>query len=321
MDEFSLIENFFKSISSDRSKLVLTGIGDDAAVTEVPMGHELLVSTDTLVNNVHFLSDWPAEAIAYKAIASNVSDIAAMAGCPTWCSLALTLPSIDEKWLIAFSSGLNQALTEFNIDLIGGDMTRGPLTITITIHGIAPSGKSLKRNGAKVNDAIFVTGALGEGAYGVSQLGKFDYQSDVFTKLFYPKPRHAYAKLLQQYGSSAIDISDGLSSDLNHILKASGVGAVLFQEHLPLSSKLKKVIPKEQQSQYILNSGDEYELCFTVPETKKSEFIEIAHQKPLAVYEIGKITKDSSFVVKDIKKQITPILNQGFNHFKGKNHE
>lgn len=315
MDEFSIIDNFFKSIEKNRSGLVLTGIGDDAAVLNVPKGHELLVSTDTLVGSVHFLLDWPAEVIAYRALATNVSDIVAMAGTPTWCSLALTLPELNEVWLIRFSKGFANALEKFNIDLIGGDITRGPLTISITIHGIAPIGKAVKRSGAKVGDVIFTTGSLGEGAYAVSKLKSAPYHSKVFTKLFFPEPRCAYSPLLRLFANSAIDISDGLSSDLSHILKASGVGAILYEDNLPLSEVLKDKIPKLHQTEFILDSGDEYELCFTVPKNKKVDFLKKINDNDMCCYEIGEITESHSFLLKQSNHQMTPIKRNGFKHF------
>ncbi len=315
MDEFSIIDVFFKSVSSNRSGLVKTGIGDDAAITMLPNGYELLVSTDTLVEGVHFLPDWPVKAIAYRALATNVSDIAAMAGRPCWCSLALTLPELDKIWLEEFSAGFCDALKTFNMDLIGGDITRGPLTITITIHGIVPVDKAIKRSGAKVDDAIFVTGALGAGAYGVSQLGRLDYQSKVFDKLFFPAPKHHYADLLQTYATSAIDISDGLSADLSHILKASKVGAILYQDKLPVAEAVMDKVPDSEHTDLALNSGDEYELCFRVRGEKKVNFIAEVENKKLCCYEVGKVTQDIQLLLMNTNHQTKPIVNNSFTHF------
>ncbi len=315
MDEFSVIDAFFKSITTNRSGLVRQSIGDDAAIVALPNDHELLVSTDTLVEGVHFLSDWPAKVIAYKVLATNVSDIAAMAGKPAWCSLALTLPHLDETWLKAFSKGFADALQAFDIDLIGGDLTRGPLTITITIHGIAPTAKSIKRSGANPGDHIFVTGRLGEPSYALSQLGKAAYTEPFFNKLFYPDPKHRYAPLLQAFASSAIDISDGLAADLSHILKASQVGARLYECQLPLAESLKKRVAKDKQTELILNSGDEYELCFTVPADKRVECLKKMKQKGWCCIEIGTIVKTHELTLITNQNKKCPIEVKGFKHF------
>ena len=315
IDEFSIIDVFFKSIESNRSGLVRESIGDDAAILAVPNNHELLVSTDTLVEGVHFLADWPAKVIAYKALATNVSDIAAMAGKPTWCSLALTMPQLDEAWLKAFSQGFSDALGVFNVDLIGGDLTRGPLTITITIHGIVPTAKAVKRSGANAGDHVFITGHLGEPSYAVSQLGKASYSEPFFNKLFYPDPKHRYASTLQAFASSAIDISDGLAADLCHILKASKVGARLHECQLPLAKSLEKRVAKNKQTDLMLNSGDEYELCFTVPADKKVECLKAMKQKDLVCIEIGTIVKERELTLITNQNTKYPIDVKGFKHF------
>ncbi len=315
MDEFSIIENFFKSISSNRSNLVKCTIGDDAAVVQVPISDELVISTDTMVEGVHFLSDWNADVIAYKALASNVSDIVAMAGKAKWCSLALTLPSINEKWLRDFSKGLNNALEKFDVDLIGGDLSKGPLTITITIHGLVSKGKYILRSGAKVNDLIYVSGDLGGPKYAVEQLKIKPYSDPIFNKLFYPSPKINYSSLLQNFASSAIDISDGLSSDLSHILYSSKVGAIIEQSLLPLAKHLKSIIPLDKQIDYSLNSGDEYELCFTVPSNKIIEFESTMLKSKLDFYMIGCIDNGNGLRLLNLENKITSISSNGFKHF------
>lgn len=315
MDEFSVIEHFFKSIISNRSHLVEQSIGDDAAVLQCPIDSELLISTDTMVEGVHFLSDWPPSAVAYKLLATNVSDIAAMGGLPIWCSLALTLPSLNEKWLSDFSKGLNGALKKFNMDLIGGDLTKGPLTLTVTIHGQVKKGKAIKRCGARKGDIIYLTGSLGAPTYAVSQLNQMPYSSSLYQKLFYPEPRVNYAPLLQAFANSAIDISDGLSSDLSHILRASKKGACIVEEKLPLDSSLKTLIPLDKQTQLMLHSGDEYELCFTVSKEKKAAF-EIQMQSNLLPYfEIGEITAGHQLTLTNMAGNMCLITPKGFKHF------
>ena len=243
MDEFSLIDTYFKSIQCNRDDVVF-GIGDDAACLEVPAGMQLLVSTDTLVDNVHFLTSWGPYDIASRAVRTTISDIAAMGGTPSWLSLALTLPEFDASWLHSFSQGLKEVLDSFNISLIGGDTTRGPLSITLTIHGLVPKNKSVRRKGAAPGDSIYVSGELGGAAFALVSEHRTDLDSTdkqlLMKKLLHPEPRIDMIHELQTYASAAIDISDGLSSDLSHICKASQVGACLDLGSIPLHPLIAK---------------------------------------------------------------------------------
>jgi thiamine-monophosphate kinase len=305
MDEFSVIAAFFKSLQSNRSGIVDLSIGDDAALLAMSSIYQLVISTDSMVEGVHFLPDWPAEVIAYKLLATNVSDMAAMAATPKCISLAMTLPEINEQWLHAFSAGLKSAMDKFNVDLIGGDLTKGSLTLTLTIHGWVEKNKAIRRSTAQAGDLIYISGELGAGAYGVSQLGKKSYDDLVFNKLFYPEPRIDYCSILQNYANSAIDISDGLSSDLSHILQASGVGAELYAE------KLTGQYPVEQA----VNSGDEYELCFTVPPCYR-QAVELAmEQQALDYYLIGTVTQQQKFILINEDGSQRELKPRGFQHF------
>lgn len=315
MDEFTVIDEFFKSITSNRSNLVNQSIGDDAAIISLPFNSELLISTDTLVEGVHFLKDWPADVVAYKSLAASVSDIAAMAGQATWCSLALTLPKLDRVWLADFSKGFARALSQFNMDLIGGDMTQGPPTISITVHGLAPKGKAVKRSGAQIDDDIYITGTLGAPSYAVSQLRKVAYTSKIYQKLFYPTPQLRYADILQKFATSAIDISDGLSSDLSHILKASKVGATIQEVQLPLACHLETLVPNDEKCALMLNSGDEYELCFTVPHAYKKPFEKQLLESQLKCFHIGQITSELGLLLIDKSLNQKTIEANGFKHF------
>lgn len=303
MNEFSLIDTFFKKEALARADVIF-GIGDDAACLEVPSGHYLLVSTDTLVADVHFLSTWDPYIIAWKALMVNISDMAAMAARPAWVTLALTLPTLDLNWLSRFSAGLHSALKQYNIALVGGDTTKGPLSITITIHGLAPMGKVIKRSGAKVGDSIWVSGELGAAAQAVkflpSQEGidSKDW-SALLDKLYRPKPRVDLISLLQAYASSAIDLSDGLSGDLNHICEESQVGACLNLEKIPVHPLVKKY-QKQHAIDLALQGGDDYELCFTIPKANYSSFLQALKKENLTCYEIGAIEDEKGL--------------RGFNH-------
>ena len=220
------------------------GIGDDAACLQIPAGTNLLVSTDTFVSGVHFLPEWYAYDIAFKSVMVNISDMAAMAAQPCWLTLALTLPELNQVWLESFVQGLKDSLNEFNIDLIGGDTTHGPLSITLTIMGLTPEGQALRRCGAKPGDIILVSGELGAAALAVKLLTKAavpeEDKAELMAKLLHPKPRVDLIDFLRAFATSAIDISDGLSADLNHICVASGVGACLTKMAIPVYALLNK---------------------------------------------------------------------------------
>lgn len=313
VNEFSLINHYFNSISHHRND-VLFGIGDDAACVHVPSGMDLLVSTDTLVDNVHFLSEWDAYDIARRAVYVNVSDMAAMAAMPCWVSLALTLPTLDESWLKRFSLGLSDSLRDYNIALIGGDTTRGPLTITITIHGLAPKGRAIRRNGANVGDAIVVSGSVGAAAQAVALLDEHGInehvRSSLMDKLLHPKPRIDLIDLLRNHATAAIDISDGLSADLNHILNASHVGATLEFATIPVHPLVQQ-IQKANAIEFALSGGDDYELCFTVPPNALHYFIDAG----LGCCCVGVIDSEPGLRGKTLAGDIVPLIAKGYSHF------
>lgn len=313
VNEFSLITQYFNSIPHHRHD-VLFGIGDDAACVHVPSSMDLLVSTDTLVDNVHFLSEWDAYDIARRAVLVNVSDMAAMAAMPCWVSLALTLPTFDESWLKRFSLGLSDSLRDYNIALIGGDTTRGPLTITVTIHGLAPKGRAIRRNGANVGDAIVVSGALGAAAQAVALFDEQGIDSHVRStlmgKLLHPRPRVDLIDLLRSHATAAIDISDGLSADLNHILDASHVGATLELANIPVHPLVRQ-IQNATAIEFALSGGDDYELCFTVPANALHYFTDPG----LGCYCVGVIDSELGLRSKTLAGDIVPLTAKGYSHF------
>ncbi|RMX22033.1 thiamine-phosphate kinase [Legionella jordanis] len=317
MDEFSLIDVFFKEPAKLRNDVVF-GIGDDAACVSIPEGYQLLISTDTLVAEVHFLSSWDPYDIAYKSVMVNVSDIAAMGALPCWVSLALTLPSCDESWLGRFSKGLHDSLNQFNIALIGGDTTRGPLSITLTIHGLAAKGRAIRRSGAKAGDKIYVSGELGAAALAVTFLENKDLpqedQKILFDKLKHPKPRVDLQPILQQFATAAIDISDGLSADLNHICYNSKVGACLVKQHIPVHPLVVKY-ERQGATAFALRGGDDYELCFTIPEKLEPAFLHAIQKKGIQCFPIGVIEKQPGLRIEQEDGCITSLSTQGYQHF------
>jgi thiamine-monophosphate kinase len=272
--EFSLIARYFDRVRSSRRD-VETGIGDDCALLTVAEKQLLAISTDTLVSGIHFLADIDPRDLGYKALAVNLSDLAAMGADPTWLTLAITLPEVDESWLEAFSDSLFEQLDYYDMQLIGGDTTRGPLSMTLGIHGLVPVGRALKRSGARPGDWIYVTGTPGDSAAGLAilqdRLTVADPEQAEYLKKRHlrPTPRILHGQALRDLASSAIDLSDGLISDLGHILKASECGARVDLDALPYSEAVKANVDAERALQWALSGGEDYELCFTVPELNR----------------------------------------------------
>lgn len=317
MDEFALIDTFFKSITHDRDDVVV-GIGDDAACLHVPSGMQLVVSSDTLVADVHFLSTWDAYDIACKAVMVNVSDIAAMAATPCWLVLALTLPALNPHWLERFSDGLRDSLSRFNMALIGGDTTRGPLSMTLTVHGLVANGKALRRSGAKPGDIIYVSGELGAAALAVAYLNRQEIDKAdwlvLIDKLQHPRPRVDLISYLQQFATAAIDISDGLTADLNHICVESRVGACLHLEKIPTHPLVKQYKGNEALD-FALSGGDDYELCFTIASEHESSFLASLSAANVTCYAIGVIETLTGIRARNATGVLVPLDVRGYSHF------
>ncbi|HAG4689265.1 TPA: thiamine-phosphate kinase [Salmonella enterica] len=272
--EFSLIARYFDRVRSSRLD-VETGIGDDCALLNIPEKQTLAISTDTLVAGNHFLPNIDPADLAYKALAVNLSDLAAMGADPAWLTLALTLPEVDEPWLEAFSDSLFALLNYYDMQLIGGDTTRGPLSMTLGIHGYIPAGRALKRSGAKPGDWIYITGTPGDSAAGLAVLQnrlQVSEETDahyLIHRHLRPTPRILHGQALRDIASAAIDLSDGLISDLGHIVKASGCGARVDVDALPKSDAMMRHVDDGQALRWALSGGEDYELCFTVPELNR----------------------------------------------------
>lgn len=317
MDEFTLIDHFFKAIPLRRQD-VLLGIGDDAASVQVPPGYELLVSTDTLVSGIHFLPDWNPYDIAFRSLMVNISDMAAMAAEPCWVTLALTLPELNQSWLEPFAKGLGDGLQQYHIDLIGGDITQGPLAINLTILGLAPKGRLIKREGAKPGDVILVSGPLGAAALAIQLLSDKTVpvkdREELMAKLLAPKPRTDLIHLLRTQATAAIDISDGLSADLNHLCVAGRVGACLTKEAIPVYPLLNKYL-KDKAVDLALTGGDDYELCFTLPAKQLDSFMQAASLANSPCYPIGFIEKDKGLRIKSANNICETLIPTGYTHF------
>lgn len=265
MDEFELIRRYF-----DRAGLasgVLVGIGDDGAVVAPSSSKQQVHVIDTLVEGVHFPSNTKAADIAYRTVAVNLSDIAAMGASPRWMMLALTLKNADQEWVRSFATGLFEAAQRFDLALIGGDTTQGPvITATVTIIGELDPGCALLRSGARKGDSIYVTGTVGDAAAGLQLLQCDESNEYLIRRFLRPSPRVQTGRDLVGRASAAIDISDGLAGDLNKLLSCSGVGGEINLDDLPLSEALRSNFDDQQQRDFALNGGDDYELCFTSAE-------------------------------------------------------
>ncbi|MDY4349915.1 thiamine-phosphate kinase [Pectobacterium brasiliense] len=322
--EFDLIARYFNRVRSSRRDVEL-GIGDDCALLTVADKQMLAVSTDTLVSGAHFLPDIDPADLGYKSLAVNLSDLAAMGADPAWLSLAITLPKSNSQWLSAYSDSLFELLDYYGMQLVGGDTTRGPLSLTLTIHGLVPVGRALTRRGARIGDWIYVTGSLGDSAAGLAILQNTLHVEDekarqgLIQRHLRPQPRILQGQALRDLASSAIDLSDGLISDLQHILKASECGARINLESIPQSDWLRGCVDEEQALRWALSGGEDYELCFTVPEINRGA-LELALGHLGADYTcIGQIGPSSEGLRFFRDNKATELNWKGYDHFSEQN--
>lgn len=317
--EFSLIDKYFSHQQQQRKDVILAQ-GDDCAIVAPAHHSHLAISTDMLVSGTHFLADADPAHIAHKALASNISDLAAMGAAPAWVSMGIALPDVDEAWLARFCQAFFALADYYGIQLIGGDTTKGPLTITLTVQGTLPEGKGLTRSGANIGDWIYVTGSLGDAKAGLDVILNQRVSDDIelnerlIQSHFMATPRVLGGIALRDIASSAIDISDGLVSDLGHILTRSEVGARIDVAALPTSKDLQLFLHDEDLIQhYALTSGEEYELCFTVPEANRGQLEVALSNTPFSC--IGRITGTGQL---DLHRNNIPLdwNVKGFDHFK-----
>lgn len=316
MNEFELIRTFFARQPIARAD-VLVGIGDDAAVFQAPPGMQTVITSDMLVAGVHFFVDADPLSVGHKALAVNLSDLAAMGAEPAWFTLALSLPDADAAWLTQFSEGVFGLARRYDAQLIGGDTVRGPLTIAITACGLVPQGKALLRAGARPGDQIYVTGELGDAglallhAQGQLSLAEADGLA-VADRLIRPMPRIDAGIRLRDLATSMIDISDGLLADLGHVLTASEVGARIVRDTVPLSTVYRAHLAHVGWDIALAN-GDDYELCFTVPASRCGELAKLAVDCKLT--HIGEITATPGLHVFDTAGKRHHTENAGHDHF------
>ena len=317
LSEFALIDRYFRDCGSRRDTRI--GIGDDGAVLAPPAGHELVAVVDTLVEGVHFPPLSPARSIGHRALAVNLSDIAAMGATPAWALLALTLPRAEEDWLGEFVAGFGDLARLHDVQLVGGDTTSGPLTVTVQVLGIVPRGEALLRRGGQAGDVVYVTGTPGDAACGLAVLqGRsrtpattpataLDALRDRF---HFPEPRCAAGVRLRGVASACIDVSDGLAGDLGKLAAASGCGARVEITQLPLSEPLLAVAGRAAAEHFALTGGDDYKLCFTVPPAL------VAALEGLPCTAIGRLTTGRGVAVLR-GDSVIEFSHSGFDHFAG----
>ncbi len=314
--EFDLIAKYF----TRPVRRAVLGVGDDCALIQVEPGCELAISTDTLVAGTHFLPDTDPRKLGYKALAVNLSDLAAAGSTPRYVTLALTLPAIDGAWLEAFAHGFFQLADSAGVELIGGDTTRGPLAMTLTVFGEVPAGKALRRDGAKADDDIWVSGSLGGAAIALRHLqGQVTLKPVVLERalerLYLPVARNALGCALLNTAHSAIDLSDGLIADLTHICERSALAAVVDWPSMPISPTLLSVGP-ELRIPCALAGGDDYELCFTADESNRTRIDAIAASTGVPLTRIGKMHAGQAQVtVRDERGATMNLPTGGFDHF------
>lgn len=318
MGEFDLIKRYFTPASY--SDDVLLGVGDDAAVLDVPAGYRLVTAVDTIVAGIHFPLDTAAADIAYRALAVNLSDMAAMGAQPRWFTLSLCLPEPREAWLAEFVISLQQLAAQYDVQLVGGDTVKGPLNISVQILGLVETDVWLTRSGAEPGDMVFISGVPGEAAGGLQLLLQTpitvdaEHRRHLLERFYRPTPRVELGRSIRQLASAAMDVSDGLLTDLNKLCAASGYGAHVDLESLPTSPALLTTFGAQTAERYALTGGDDYELLFTVSSKKLLQLEAAIAELPVRCTPIGRIV-DGEEVQCCRRGELVTVAVQGFDHF------
>ena len=317
--EFNLIKKYF--LSPSNRKEVLLGVGDDCAIVSVPEDKQLAITTDTLVDGVHFPPDTSAEDIACKTIAVNLSDLAAMGAEPAWLTLALSLPRVDESWIKSFSDSFRRTAEKYNVQLIGGDTTQGPLSITVQAMGFVEPDNIMRRDGARPGDVVYVSGTLGDAAAGlrILQQGQAVDTNNAWlvNRLNRPQARVELGLKASAYCKCAIDISDGLVADLGHVLEASNCGATVNIDSIPLSHQLVEYSINRSEVDWVmvLSGGDDYELCLVVSAENENRLMQTASELSLPLTRIGVIEAHKSLNIVDNTGAKYLFDRGGYEHF------
>jgi thiamine-monophosphate kinase len=315
--EFDIIRRYFTRAAPS----AVLGVGDDCALVRPDPGGLLAVSTDMLIAGTHFFPDADPAKLGHKALAVNLSDLAAMGAAPRWATLALALPEADGKWIAAFAQGFFQLAARFEVDLIGGDTTRGPLAVSVTVMGEVPAEFVLRRDAALAGDDVWLSGATGEAALALAHLkGRVKLEGAALeaclTRLHTPEPRVDLGERLRGLARSAIDVSDGLLADLGHVLEASGIGAELLWDKLPRAKAIAECADAALARECLLAGGDDYELVFTAPTSKRTEIEALGKDLEVPLAHIGVAVSGEPVVrLRDGRGKLVSSLRKGFDHF------
>ncbi|MFL0810828.1 MAG: thiamine-phosphate kinase [Agarilytica sp.] len=327
MDEFELISQYFDRPAED-SRIVLAG-GDDCALVNVPQGKELAFSIDTCIPGRHFFPEDQPENIASRAFRTALSDLAAMGASPLCFTLSLSIPECDSAWLGAFSARLHEEAEMFSCPLVGGDTVRGPLCITLQVQGLVPKGKAITRAGAKPGDIVYVSGRLGDAALALRCLqGEVSFstqkEQDEISRAYYtPQPHIALGERLSGVASAAIDVSDGFIADLGHICRLSKVGAELDVSALPISAIFSDYVSEKESLQMALYGGDDYQLCFTAPESQSLAIAQMSDALNIPLTPVGHLSENEGIRAQSMNKSVAPFIDavsqefrrDGYKHF------
>jgi thiamine-monophosphate kinase len=319
LTEFQIIDRFFSQLGAKRADVQL-GVGDDAALLQTPAGESLVAAIDTMVFGTHFLADTPPASVGHRALAVNLSDLAAMGAKPAWALLALTLPRVDEAWLEGFARGFRAIAQEHDVALVGGDTTAGGFCVSVQVLGHVPRGAALLRSGGKPGDAVFVSGTPGDSAAGfaISQnrlnVPDAEARDYLLNRFLYPTPRVALGLRLRDYASACIDVSDGLLGDAGKMAAASQCGVEIAFEQLPLSPALVTALGDEEARRLALTGGEDFELCFCVPQQNVAR---MEQELPPSVWSYRRIgvLKEAPGVAVFRAGTVMEFSHSGFDHF------
>ncbi|MBS0350277.1 MAG: thiamine-phosphate kinase [Proteobacteria bacterium] len=315
MHEFEIIRQYFNRSVKNPQHFPL-GVGDDAALISIPKGYELATSIDSLVEGTHFLPETAAGDLGHKSLAVSLSDLAAMGAEPAAVLLALTLPKIDPPWLHNFSEAFYHLANRYQVELIGGNITKGPLAVSTVTYGFVQANKAIRRSGAQPGDDIWVSGCFGDAALALAVLKKHDpLPKELHDRFFRPEPRVDLGLALIDLAHSAIDVSDGLAADLSKILEASQVGAEILAEKVPVSKSLSSYCQQSQAVELALTGGEDYELCFTAASEFRSTIAGIANKLACRLQRIGTIHKQTGLKILDNAGRLIDLKTFGFEHF------
>lgn len=320
LDEFGLIARYFQNVGASRHDVAL-GVGDDGAVLVPPPGEELVAVTDTLVEGVHFPRGSSARSVGHRALAVNLSDLAAMGAQPAWVLLALTLPAVDEPWLQEFAAGFSDLAQRHGVRLVGGDTTSGPLSVTVHALGFTRPGAHLRRAGGSPGDWLFVSGSPGDSTFGLSleqgtaSVADVDDDRTLRDRFLFPTPRVELGRRLVGVASACIDVSDGLGGDLAKLASASGCGAQIGIEYLPISGALWRNVSHDDAVRCALTGGEDFELLFSVPESRVDAVAQVVADTGVACAEIGRLESAPGVRV-NRKGIVTEFSHSGFDHFR-----